>query len=138
MSYDFEIRGDTLYSVSSTLRTVTDILSRIPYVSQTSETTFEFELESLNIYAEIYCEHIDDQGDSIDHTETEHNLEVSTINCVRVCVPYAHFRRDKRDKLYISLGGEVARQLGWKAVDLQTNAELADTGDIRTVLGSLI
>jgi hypothetical protein len=137
MSYDFEIRSDALYSGGSSLRAVTEVLSHIPFVSQTSESTFEFTLESLDIYAEIYCEYMNDQGESTDLSEIEHNPEVILINCVRVCVPYANLHRDKRDELYTSLGGEVAKQLNWKVVDLQINAEQADTGDIRAVLESL-
>lgn len=138
MSYDFEIRSDALYLGSSSLRAVTEVLSRIPFVSQTSESTFEFTLDSLDIYAEIYCEYIDDQGESTDLAELEHNPEATLINCVRLCVPYANLHRDKRDELYASLGGEVARQLSWKVVDLQTNAEQADKGDIKAVLESLM
>lgn len=137
MSYDLEIRSDDLYSVTSSLRRVTDILSLVPAVRQTSEITFGFEVESLNVYAEIYCEHLDDQGESTDLFAAQPNREGVAINCIRVCIPYAHVHQDKRDELYVLLGGEVAKHLGWKVVDLQTKTEQAATGDIRAVLESL-
>lgn len=137
MSYDLEVRKDTSYSASSSLATVTNIITGIPHVLQTSEITFEFEVEKLDLFAEIYCEQIDDQGESIDLSMSIQGLKKMKINCIRICVPYANLHRDVRDELYMLLSGEIAKQLGWKVVDLQINRELLLDKELLTALKGL-
>jgi hypothetical protein len=51
-------------------------------------------------------------------------LAEDKFNCIRFCIPYAHFHHDYRDQFYFDLGGKVARHLEWHLYDEQRDINL--------------
>lgn len=66
---------------------------------------------------EIYTETVDDKGDTV----TADDQNRSSMNCVRLHIPYRFFRPDLLEKEYLPVAFAITKHLGWRLYDEQDN-----------------
>jgi hypothetical protein len=100
---------------------VCSILSNEKNVTVISDYSFNYEVPQLRLRALIYLEKFNETTDNTGTIENDIDDDnISRVNCVLICVPYAFKHADNRDWSYVSLGLRIAKELGWELYDEQS------------------
>lgn len=117
MSYDVTICADETFSRSVQFAPLADFIATLRRVQPNGERGFVLS-EGKRIWMEIDLEEVNDEGDILDDYESS-----TIVNCVRLHIPYPMLG-DHPDRDYFPIAIEIARHLGWQAIDDQTGEPL--------------
>jgi hypothetical protein len=114
MSFDLTITHDRRYSRSKPREALDSFLAQMPGVQRNGTSGFVLN-PTPSVWMEIYCEAVDHQGDTLT-SETQNH---SSVNCVRLHIPYRFLRRDLLETEYLPLAFAITKHLRWRLYDEQ-------------------
>ncbi len=120
MSYDITIQSDDAHSQEVDLEALKSFIRDIPDMNQEWETGFTYG-DGARYYMEVDLEFAADNGNA----ESNPVRGRGTVNQINMHIPAANFHQDTVEGTpYAAICLQIARHLGWWALDLQTGEYL--------------
>lgn len=116
MSYDLSIMADEEYSRMAERDSLASFIASLPDVQPNGHTGFILDDGGTRLM-EIDPELVSEEGDNI---EGEEGVSETEVNCLRLHIPYDHFREDRFEEEYLPTALAIAEFLGWTLLDEQT------------------
>jgi hypothetical protein len=116
VSYDLTIRSDERYSRSTPKPPLMAFLRGLPGLRPNGASGFALD-DPPDRWMEIDLELVSEDGDNIEEAGQEY-LE---INCIRLHIPYGHFRSERFEQEYLPTALAIARYAKWPLFDEQTD-----------------
>jgi hypothetical protein len=115
MSDDLTIRPDEQYSCSTPKHPLLAFMRGLPGLKPSGTSGFALD-DSPDRWMEIDLEVVREDGDNIE----EAGQEYPEINCIRLHIPYGHFRSEQFEREYLPTALAIARYVNSPLLDEQS------------------